>query len=146
MDKSHLDHAAEVLRRLLETREDAAGFLEPTDQTLDNVAPSVGVAVKLDEAGVAIFVLLGRNDRNDVQFDQVLVNPVSPVSLVTGQGHRPSDGLVVPVKQIGIRLFEQGREGCRLMRLSCREVKVQRMAFPVTQDMDFRRKTSARAA
>jgi len=146
VDKRHLDHAAEVLRRFLEAREDAAGFLEPADQTLDNVTPPVGVAVKLDKAGVPIFVLLGRNDRSDVQFEQVLVNPISAVSLVAGQGHRPSDGLAVAIEQVGVRLFEQGREGRRLMRLSCGEMKVQGMAFPVTEDMDFRGKPPARAA
>ena len=146
MDKRHLHHAAEVLRRLLESREDPARFLQPTDQAFDDVASPVGVAVKLDQAGVSIFIRFGRNDRIDPQFDEVLVNPIGAVPLVAGQGYWPSDRVAIAVKQVGIRLFEQRREGRRLMRLSGGEVKVQRMAFPITEDMDFRRKPPARAA
>lgn len=42
MYEGDLDHASEVLRRLLEAREDAVGFLEPTDQGLDDVASLAG--------------------------------------------------------------------------------------------------------
>ena len=146
MYKRHRDHAAEVLCRLLEAREDAACFFEPTDQPFDDVPPPVGIAVELDRAGITVFILLGWNHRLDAQFDQVLVNPIGPVSLVAGQRHGPGDGPAGAVKQIGIRFFEQGRKDRRLVRLSCAEMEVQGMAFSITQDMDLCRKTSARAA
>ena len=41
MDKRYLDHAAEVLGRLLESREDPPAFLQPADQALHDAPPAV---------------------------------------------------------------------------------------------------------
>lgn len=146
MNKRHLDHATVVFGRLLEAREDTAGLLEPTDQALNDVPSAIRVTVKLDGTDVSVLVLPGGNDGPDAQIDQVLVNPVGPVSLVASQGYRPRYGFALAVKHMGVGLFQQRVEDGRFMCLSRRKMEVQRMALPVAQNMDFRRKTPAGSA
>ncbi len=74
MDERHLDHAAEVLGRLLEPREHSPALLEPADQVLHDAPPSVGIHVELRRASRAVLVFLRRDHRRDPQLDQVLVD------------------------------------------------------------------------
>jgi hypothetical protein len=39
----------------------------------------------VDPTGIAVFVLLRGNDRLDFQLQQVLINPIRPMSLVAEQ-------------------------------------------------------------
>ena len=48
MNERHFDHAAEILGCLLEPRENASALFQPTDQTLDDVATTVRLAIEHD--------------------------------------------------------------------------------------------------
>src|SRR3954453_8275800 len=80
--ESHLDHAAEVLRRLLEPRHHPAAFLQPADQALHDAPPPVRLAVELHRARRPVLVLLRRDHRLDVQAQEVFVDPIGPIPLV----------------------------------------------------------------
>src|ERR1700738_2461341 len=91
LDKRYLDHAAEILGRLLESREDPPAFLQPADQALHDASPAVDILVALHRESRAVLLLLRRDHRLDPQPDQVLVDPVGPIPLVAGQGDGPRD-------------------------------------------------------
>jgi hypothetical protein len=63
MDEGHFDHAAEICRALLESREDASALFQRPDQTFDDVAAAVRVPIKLDSAVLPILAVFRRNDR-----------------------------------------------------------------------------------
>ena len=56
-DESELDHSGEVFCGFLESREDASAFLEPADETFNDVAATVRLFIERDRAGVSIFIL-----------------------------------------------------------------------------------------
>lgn len=145
-DEGESHHACEVLGGLLEPREDASAFLEPADESLDDVATAVRLAIEIDEAGVAILVLFRRDDGLDAQFEQELVDPVGPISLVAAQGEGPRETLAVIVEQSFVGRRQQFVENLRFMRLAWREPKGQRQPLAVAENVDLGRKSPARAA
>lgn len=146
MNKSNLQHAAEVHGSLLESREDATCLLEPTDQPFDDIPSAVSLTVEFHGSRVAVFVFFGRNDGLNSKFEEVLVNPVGTVSFVGSQCHRPSDGFTIAVQEICVRTVQYGFQRPRLVRLSGGELEMQRMTVAIAENMNLRRKTPARAA
>lgn len=102
-DEGHLDESGNVDGGFVEACEHATGFFQPTDQAFDDVPLSIDIAIKVDWPIVAILVHLGGNHRYDPQFEQMLIDPVSSVSLVPSQLNGPSDrfGLVLPQQGFG---------------------------------------------
>jgi hypothetical protein len=146
LNECHFDEAAEVLCGFLETREDATGFFQPSDQALNDVPSSVGLAVEFHRTLVAVFVFLRGNDRPDVQVQQIGVDPISPVSFIATQGHRPGKRIACAVVQARVGAFEEGVQRRGLMGLPRSQVEVERMTMAVAKNMNFRRKTAARSA
>lgn len=97
-DEGEFEHAAEILRRLFEPREDPAAFFEPPDQTLDDVASPVCLFVELNGSNRAVLVLFRGDHRLDPEVEQVLVDPISSVSLVSAQGKGPRNSLAIFVE------------------------------------------------
>lgn len=145
-DECELEHASVVFRSLLESRKDAATFFQPADQSFDDVPISVGVAVEFDSASLVGFVVFRGNDRLNLAFEQMLIDPVRPISLVTCQLNGPSHGFVVVVDHPFLGPVEQRLDRRGLVGLAGREMKVKWMAVLVTQQMDLGGKTPARAA
>jgi hypothetical protein len=145
-DEGEFHHAAKILGRLLEAREDAAAFLDPTDETFDDIAASISLAVEFDLACVTVLVLLGWDNRLNPKVQQKSVDPFGAESFVAGQLNRPSDGFPVVIDDFLVGSGQQRFKGRRLVVLSGREMKVKRMAVLVAQYVNFGRKPSARAA
>lgn len=137
MDEGHADNAAEVLGRLLKAREDAPVLLEPADQTFHDIAIAISLFVERHRPSVAVLVLFGRDHRLDVQFQQVLVDPVGAIAFVAGQRRRPGDRLAVGIVQLLVGVGQQGVECGAFVRLARRDVKVQRVALTITKNVDF---------
>jgi hypothetical protein len=146
LDEGESNHAGEVLGLLLESRKDSSTFLEPADESFDDVATSVRLAIELDESGVAVLVFFRRDDGRDAQFEQELINPIGPVSLVAPQGEGPRETLAVVVEQALIGCRQQFVENLRFVRLAWREPKGQRQPLAVAENVDLGRKSPARAA
>ena len=144
MNKGHLQHAGEVLGRFFEPREDAAALLEPADESFHDVSLSVCLAVEVNRTGVAVFIALGGDHRLNAPVEQVLVNPIGPISFVAGQLDGKHQGTTIVVHNL--RSFQQLDQPLRLMRLAGRQVKVQRMAVAIAEQMNFGRKAPAGAA
>ena len=144
MDECELEHAEVVFGGLLETREDAPAFLQPANESFDDVSFAVRVWVECDRPGVAIFVPLGRNDWRDALRQQILVDPVGAEALVASQ----ADGAqrLVFLLAADDRSFEQRFQGLRLVRLPGGDVDMERVAVPIAEQMDFGRKPAPRAA
>lgn len=146
MDECDLEESTEIDRGLLVPRKDTTAFLEPADQSFDDVAVSVCLAVKLNETFLAILVFFCGNDWCDFQIQQVFVDPLCPVSFVASQRHWPGNGIAVFIEQALIGTPQEGFERCGFMRLTGCQLKVERIAVAITKEMDFCRKTPARAA
>ena len=85
MNECHFNEAAEVQRGFFKSCEDAAGFFEPADQPLDDVAPSIRFAIEFDGTFAAVFVVLGGNDRLDARRQEIVVDPIGAISLVASR-------------------------------------------------------------
>jgi hypothetical protein len=144
VNERELEHAEVVLGCLLEPREDSPALLEPPNETFNDVAFAVSVAVKLNRAGVAIFVFLGRNHRRDAFIEKILVDPVGTISLVAGQPHG-TQGLFRFLSR-NVHSLQQRLESLRFVCLSCREMHVQRVAVAIAEQMDLGRKSAPRTA
>lgn len=90
-DEGEGDHAAEILCRLLESREDPAAFFQPTDQSLDNITPPICLFLKLNGSSRSVLVLLRRNHRGHPEIQQILVDPIGTVPLVAPQRKGPGN-------------------------------------------------------
>lgn len=145
-DEGQSDHAAEVLGCLLESREDAAVFLKPADESLNDVATTVRLAVEVDQPRVTILVLFGGNHRCDAQIQQVLVDPIGPISLIAAQSEGPRDALAVVIEQLLVGRYQEFVQDLRFVGLASSEPKGQWQAVAVAEDVDLRRKSPARAA
>ena len=98
----------------------------------------------------------GRADRSSFSFDgitglmpkskQVLVDPVGPIPLVPGQGHRPRDRLAVPVDDRLVGPHQQRHQGRVVVRLPGRQVEVERVTMAVAQQVEFRGEPAAGTA
>lgn len=77
---------------------------------------------------------------------QVVIDPIGAIRLVAGQLQRPGERFSVVVEQALVGAGQQRLQGGRFVRLAGREMKVQRMAVRVAQQVDFARKTPAGAA
>lgn len=146
MREGHLEHAAEVLRRLLEPREDAAAFFKPPDQLFDDATSSIRGFVEVYEPSITIVFGLAGNDGLDVQVQQVLVDPVGSITFVSRKRHRPGHGLAPLVHDRLVRPFQQRCKGRRFVILPRSQMKVQRMPMPIAQQVNFRGKTALGAA
>jgi len=146
VNESDFHEAAEVLGRFLKPCKDAAGFFEPPNETLHNVPPAVCAAVELHGALVSIFIFLGRNDRLDAQVEQIGVDPIGTISLVTTEFQRPSHGIAFPILELRVHAFQESIENGGVVNLAWGEVKVQRMSHAIAKNVDFCRKTPARTA
>jgi hypothetical protein len=101
LDECELQYAAEVLGSLFVSREDPAAFLQPADQSLDDIAPLVRVAIELHRPGLTILVLLRWDHRQDSQFQEKLVDPTNAAgvnlpSWKAHASHRPNAATVPP--------------------------------------------------
>ena len=146
MNKRHLDHAEEILGSLLKSREDAAALFEPSDQLFDDAALSVFLLVKGNRPRAAIFIRLGRNHRLNASFQQVAIDPVSAVRLVARQSDGPSNWFVVKIDHHLVGALQQRLERGGFMGLSGRQMRMQRMAATVAEQVNLGRKTPARTA
>lgn len=146
MDECHFQETAEVFGGLLEPGEDATIFFEPPNESLDDVAVSICLTIEFDRAGVPIFIDFGGNHGRDSEVHQIFIDPVCTVSLVAGDRHGPGDWLAVTANDMGVGAFQQCFQGSRLVRLSGRQMEVQRMAFAVAENVDFCGKPPARTA
>ncbi len=144
MDEGHFDHSQEVGRAFLEPRENAAAFLEPADQAFDDVSLSILSAIEWHTASISVFIRFAGNHRADAALGEILVDPVSPISFVAGQGDWMQSGIRLLARDLaGLKQFGQAGG---FMRLSRREMGMQRMPVRITQDVDFRAKPAARTA
>lgn len=142
LDERQLHDSGEVPRLLLESRQEPAAFLQPSDQPFDDVAAAVGVGIEFDLPGVSIFVLLGGNHRLDPQTDQVVVDPSGPVPLVAAEGVGPEDWFASAVLQRLVRALQQFGQRGGFVGLSGGQVEVEGVAVPVAEDVDLRGKSA----
>src|SRR5436305_15341386 len=82
LDESHLDHAPEVLRRLLEPRHHPAALLQPADHALHDAPPPVRLAIELHRTRRSVLVLLRWDDWFYLQLQDERVDSVGPFTLV----------------------------------------------------------------
>src|SRR4051794_20273537 len=143
LNERHLDHAAEVLGRLVESREYPPAFLEPADQALHDASPPVRLAIELHRPGFAILVLLRRNYRSDAQLQQELVDPSGPIPLVAGHGDRPRHRFAVAVDHLLVCPLQQGDQGRVFVCLPRRQMEVEGMAKTIPKQVDLRGKSPA---
>jgi len=144
VDESDFQHREVVFGRLLEACEDAPAFLQPADESFDDVAVAICLSVKLHGSGIPILVALGRNDRCDARSEKILIDPVGAEALVACQPHGaerllnlfPCDG----------NSLQQGFKSLGFMGLSSGEVDVEGVAMAITEQMDLRRKSAPRTA
>jgi len=146
LDESHFDESAVVLGSFVEACEDAAAFFEPADESLDDVASPVVVAVKAYGSRILILVRFGGNDRRDVQAEQILVDPISAVSFVACQRQWPGDGLAVAGEDGCVGAFQQFGQHGGFVVLPGGQMEVQRMPMAITKQMEFCGKAPAGAA
>lgn len=111
MYEGHFQESTEVLGGLLEPGEDATIFLEPANESLDDVAVAICLAIELDRACLSIFVFLGGNYWIDSEIQQVFINPVCTVSFVACHRHGPGDWLAIAIHEAGVRAFQQRFQG-----------------------------------
>jgi hypothetical protein len=126
VDEGKLDHPAEVDRRLLEPGDDAPRLLQPTDEALDDASSPIRRFVELDRSLRAVLVLLARDQRSDPKSQEILVNPVRSIALVTAEHHRPRH--------------------LDTVNLTCSQVEVEWMPLFVTEDVNFGAPPTAGAA
>ncbi len=144
MDERHFDHPQEVGRAFLETREDPATFFEPADQAFDNASLSILLAIEGHWTSISVFVRLAGNHRPDAATQEILVDPIGPISFVAGQSDWMHSGIRVLARDFAG--LEQLRQAAGFMRLSRREMGVQRMPVRIAKDVDFRAKPAAGTA
>lgn len=65
--------------------------MAPRDESLNDIALPIGIAVEFDWSSRANFVFLRRNDRCYSKVQKVGVDPVGAISLVARQGHGPGN-------------------------------------------------------
>ena len=145
-DEGHFNEAAEVQGGFFESCKDAPRFLEPADEAFDDVALAIGFGVELDGAFAAVLIFFRGNDRCDSQIEQVFIDPIGAVSLVAAELRGPSNSLAVAVEQLGIGSYQHVVKDGGIVGLPWRQMKMERMAQAITQEMDFCRKTPARTA
>ena len=95
---------------------------------------------------VAVFILLRGDHGLDPQVQEVFVDPIGAIPFITTQRQRPSDAFPVAIEQACVRTVEHLLQGRGFMGLARRQMKMQRMAVAITEDMDFCGKTAAGAA
>ena len=81
----------------------------------------------------------------NVQAEQVLVDPISAIRFVARHLQRPGERLSVMIEQVFVGPDQQRFQRGRLVRLTGGEMEVQRMSVRVAQQMNFARKSPARA-
>jgi hypothetical protein len=143
LNEGHLDHAAEILGRLLEPREHPAAFLQPADQALHDAPPAVRLPVELHRPGRAVLILLRRDHRRDADLQQGRVDPGRPVPFVAGHGQGPGHRLPVAVDDPLIGPLQQRDEGGGLVRLPGGQVEMEGVAMTVAQEVDLRGEAAA---
>ncbi len=99
-DECHLDHAAKIDGGLFVSSEDAAAFLQPPDQPLDDVPLAILFLVKLHRASVAILVCLDRITGvtpifRNISPIQSARDPLSP-AIATGHATAAPSPVVIP--------------------------------------------------
>jgi len=144
LDKGESDHTGEALGGLLEPAEDAAALLQPADQPLDDVAVTIHLLVESHGPGLVIFVGFRWDHRRDIQVQQVIIDPRGAIVLLGRRGDS-SDRLTVEIEQMFIRTDHHRVECRRFVRLTGGQLKVQRMARPIAQHVDFADQTAAAA-
>ena len=133
MNERHFDHSGEILRGFLKPREDTSALLEPTDQAFHDVSLSIRLFVEGDRTGILVFVGLRGNNRFDFQIQQTFIDPISSIPLVTSQGYRPGDGFSFTIDYLGVSTFEHRNQSGGFVVLPSSQVKMERMAMPVTE-------------
>jgi hypothetical protein len=142
LDECHFDHTAEIDGRLFESGEDAAAFLQPADHSFDNVPLAISFLVKVDWAGIAIFILLRWDDRCDVHFQKHFVDPFGTISLVPCDRSRPCDHFAVSGRQFVVNAVEQLDQTRIFVSLTCGKLEVNRTSVGITDQVNFGGKTA----
>jgi hypothetical protein len=143
-DERHLNHPGIVFRGLLEARENAATFFQPTDEPFDDVTLAVGFSVPLDTANFAVFIALAGDHWLDASIQEVLVDPRGAITLVACQSQRSDDRLAVAAGEVDA--FQERFQSGRFVGLSWRQMEVERVSVRVAEEVDFRRKAAPAAA
>jgi|GEM_PF-3652586 len=143
MYECHPKHSGIVQGGLFEPREDPPAFLEPSDQSFNDVAISVCVRIEWLLPGVAIFVQFRRNHRLNPVRVKHRVDILGAIAFIPCDLFRPGNGHPFEIDNTGIRVFYQSRKCLCFMHLSSSQFKRQRMAIVVADQMDLRGKTSS---
>lgn len=140
MNESHFDHTNEVLGGLFKTCQHPAAFFQPTNQSFNDVTLAIRFAVELYGSGVTVFIVLARNHRLDAKINEVAVDPIGSVAFVASQLRWVDDGNVVLIDDV--HSFKQRGQRLVVMRLTRRQMHMQRMPVTIAEQMDFRGKTA----
>lgn len=144
MDASHHDHAGKVGCGLVKTREDPSRLLQPANEAFDNVASTIEVAIELRVALIIRSIRLLGNHGLNILTVQPLDDTGGAIGLVACQGHGLH--IVFELRITDERTVNQLLEDRAFVRLPCRELKVQRMALAIADEVDLCRKTPTRTA
>src|SRR2546430_6092509 len=133
-----------VNRQLLESRADAAAFLQPADALLDDRPLAIRLFVELHcRIPASRLVLLVRNHCKDALLFQPVADALHAVGFVGGE----LPGL------FAASLLPRGDEGCdhrlkalRFMHLAGAELERQRSSLAVSNQVEFRSKPASAAA
>ena len=110
---------------------DTPEILEPTEATLDNIAPFIGALAETVEGHPVGFVW---NDRLGAEIDDLGAKAVAVITFVANEGRH------------GRREFQKGRRRGNIRVLTRSEMKCARSAIRVAQRVDLRGPPAARAA
>jgi len=94
----------------------------------------------------SLFVHLGRDDGSYAEIEQIGVNPLRSIRLITCERLGPRDRVTFAIEQMLIGALENLFQHRRFMRLTGTEVNVKRVSLAVTQQMHFRRVSASTTA
>jgi hypothetical protein len=144
LDECPLDHAEEIAGALLESRENSAALFQPANETLDDIALPVLLTNEFRAPRGSVFVSFAGDHRADASIEQILIDPVSPLPLITSKcDRRDSDFRFLACD---FASFEEFSEARGFVRFSGGDVGMQRIAARVAKNVDFGAKSAARPA
>lgn len=85
-----------------------------------------------------MLIAFARDDRLDIQCQQILVDPVGTIGFVAGKLNGPCHGFAVVVGEAFVRSFQERLEAGGFVILPGSQMKVQRMAVGVAQQVNLR--------
>jgi hypothetical protein len=118
MNECHFDEGSEVFGCLFKTSKHASSSFQPSHQALHDVEQAVCFAIEFHRTRIAVLVLFGRNDRLDVSFQQIFVNPIGAVSFVTAQRYGPRDRFARAITEARVGALQHRVQRCGLVFLA----------------------------